>query len=146
MARIFVNKEGERSAEEGMPEGGREGVRLVHRDGGDVVDISPNTAEEEEKLRENMREGREGGKGGTPDFDWQLRGENVSQHPEPRGSNKTPRIYQHVPALLFMRKTGTRQAPDANPASALHIYKSSLNCFSPARNKASLCSRHTRLN
>lgn len=116
-------------------------MRLVHRDGGDVVDIWLNTAEEEEKLRENMREG-----GATPDFDWQLRGENVSQHPEPRGSNKTLRIYQHVPALLFMRKTGTRQAPDANPASALHIYKSSLNCFSPARNKASLCSRHTRLN
>lgn len=32
---------------------------MVHRDGGDVVDIWPNTAEEEEKLRENMREGRE---------------------------------------------------------------------------------------
>lgn len=61
-ARIFVNKEGERSAEEGMPEGGREGVRLVHCDGGDVVDIWPKTAEEEEKLREKMREGREGGR------------------------------------------------------------------------------------
>lgn len=34
---------------------------MVHRDGGDVVDIWPNTAEEEEMLRENMREGREGG-------------------------------------------------------------------------------------
>lgn len=36
---------------------------MVHRDGGDVVDISPNTAEEEEKLREKLREntrGREG--------------------------------------------------------------------------------------
>lgn len=61
-ARIFVNKEGERSAEEGMREGGREGGRLVHRDGGDVVDIWPNMAEEEEKLRENMREARKRGR------------------------------------------------------------------------------------
>lgn len=57
-ARIFVNKEGERSAEEGMREGGR----LVHRDGGDVVDIWLNMAQEEEKLRENMREGRKRGR------------------------------------------------------------------------------------
>lgn len=51
-ARIFVNKEVGR----GGNAGGREGVRLVHRDGGDVVAIWPNTAEEEEKLRENTRE------------------------------------------------------------------------------------------
>lgn len=38
---------------------------MVHRDGGDVVDIWLNTAEEEEKLRENMREGREGGRSDT---------------------------------------------------------------------------------
>lgn len=138
---IFVNKD---RRDQGRLEGWGEGKVASQQRRRENLAEHDRGGEAERECEGDKEGGREGR--ATHDFDWQLQGENVSQHPEPHGSNKTLRIHQHIPALLFMKKTGTRQAPGANPASALHIYKSSLNCFSPARNKDSLCSRNTHLN